>query len=202
MNPNSDTAPPLSLSWRQRPKPIGFEIAYRIDGEVLEIDTTRKIDRVRLGSVEQVRFTYAPSNISTKGFRTQLRLTDGKVITFGNLSWRSLTDMERDDAGYNAFVTALCQAILRANPDARFVGGKPFPLWLAMAAVGGLSMAMLIVFTASAFQQGATGSGSLGLILVAASIWQVWPLIKLNRPHPLASGEVPDHLVPGRPGAP
>lgn len=200
MQPQSDDdAPPPS--WRQRPKPIGFEIAYKLDGDALEIDTTRKVERVRLSAIEQVRFIHAPSNVSTKGFKTQLRLSDGKVITFGNLSWRSLTDMDRDDARYHAFVTALCAAIVRASPGARFVAGKPFSLWLAMALVGGLSVAMLVFFTGRAFLQGATSAGFLGLALAAASVWQVWPMVKLNRPRELAPGEVPDDLVPGRASA-
>lgn len=193
---SDDDAPPPS--WRQRPKPVGFEIAYRLDGEVLEIDSTRKVDRVRLEAVERVRFLYAPSNLSTKGFRTQLRLSDGRSISFGNLSWRSFTDLDRDDAGYHRFVAALAAAILRANPRVRFVAGKPFPVWVALAAVGVASLAMLLYFTLRAFQQGATNAGLLGLLLIAASAWQVWPMVRLNRPRELAAGEVPDELVPGR----
>ena len=190
-----DDAPPPS--WRQRPKPIGFEIAYRLDGDVLEIDSTRKIDRVRLSAVEQVRFLYAPSNVTAKSYRTQLRLSDGKSITFGNLSWRSLTDIDRDDARYHAFVTALSAAIARANPRARFVAGKPFPLWLALAIVGGLSLVMLAFFSLSAFRQGASTAGWLGIALGAVSFWQVWPMVRLNRPRELSTGEVPQELVPG-----
>jgi hypothetical protein len=194
MQAEDDDAPP---SWRQRPKPIGFEIAYRLDGDTLEIDSTRKVDRVRLAAVEQVRFLYAPSNVTAKSFRTQLRLSDGKSITFGNLSWRSLTDIDRDDPRYHAFVTALSAAISRANPRARFVAGKPFPLWLALAIVGGLSLVMLAYFSLSAFQSGASTAGWLGLVLGAASFWQVWPMVRLNRPRELANGEVPGELVPG-----
>lgn len=190
-----DTPPP---SWRQRPRPVGFEIAYTLDGDTLEIDTTRKVDRVRLAAVEQVRFVYAPSNVSSKGFKTQLRLSNGKSITFGNLSWRSLTDMDRDDARYHAFVSALTAAIAKANPRARFVAGKPFAFWLALAAVSALSLLMLVFFTSRAFLQGANTSGLLGLVLTAASFWQVRPMVMLNRPRELASGEVPDDLVPGR----
>ncbi len=138
-----DVLPP---SWRQRPKPVGFEITYKLDGEALEIDRTRAVDRVRLSAVEQVRFLFAPGNISAKGYRTQLRLSDGRTITFGNLSWRSLTDLERDDARYHRFVSALAQAIMRANPRARFIGGRPRPLWLAMTLVGLLSLAMIAFF--------------------------------------------------------
>jgi hypothetical protein len=194
-HPDDDPPP----SWRQRPKPIGFEIAYRLDGDALEIDTTRKVDRVRLAAVEQVRFIYAPSNVTSKAYRTQLRLSDGKSVTFGNLSWRSLTDIDRDDARYHAFVSALSAAIARANPRARFVAGKPYPLWLALAIVGGLSIVMLAFFTLRAFQQGATAAGFLGLVLAAASFWQVWPMVVLNRPRELASGGVPGELVPGGP---
>jgi hypothetical protein len=191
-----DDAP--SPIWRQRPRPIGFEIAYRLDGDELEIDTTRKVERVRLAAVEQVRFLYAPSNVSTKGFKTQIRLSDGKVLSLGNLSWRSLTDMERDDAGYHAFVAALSAAIVRANPHVRYLAGKPFPLWLAMAAVGGLSLAMLGYFSLRALQQGMTSAALLGGALLAISIWQVAPMIRLNKPRDLKAGEVPDDLVPGR----
>lgn len=200
MNPISDddTPPP---SWRQRPRPVGFEIAYTLDGDTLEIDTTRKVDRVRLAAVEQVRFVYAPSNISSKGFKTQLRLSNGKSISFGNLSWRSLTDMDRDDAGYHAFVVALAAAIAQANPRARFVAGKPFAFWLALAAVSALSLLMLAFFTVRAFVQGANSTALLGLLLAGASYWQVKPMVVLNRPRELASGEVPDDLMPGRPAA-
>ena len=185
-------------SWRQRPRPIGFEIAYRLDGDELEIDSTRKVDRVRLAAVEQGRFLYAPSNVSSKGFRTQLRLSDGKSVTFVNLSWRSLTDIERDDRRYHAFVAALAAAIVQANPNARFVAGKPRPLWLALALVGGAALIMLVWFSLRAFQQGASAAGWLGLVLAAASFWQVWPMVRLNRPRELAAGEVPEDLVPGR----
>lgn len=187
--------------WRQRPKPIGFEIAYRLKGDTLEIDSTRKVDQVRLSAVEQVRFIYAPSNVSAKGFRTQLRLSDGRTITFGNLSWRSLTDIERDDTRYHAFVSALSAAIMRANPKARFLAGKPYLLWLALVIAGGGAMLMLAFFSLRALQQGATTAAGLGLVLAAASFWQVWPMIRLNRPRDLATGEVPGDLVPGgRPG--
>jgi len=145
-----------------------------------------------------IRFVFAPGNISAKGYRTQLRLRDGKSVTFGNLSWRSLTDLDRDDARYHRFVTALAQAIAKANPRARFIGGKPRPIWLGMALVGGLSLAMIVFFALRAFQQGQTNAGLFALLLLAASAWQVWPLIALNRPRELTPGEVPDELVPGR----
>jgi hypothetical protein len=193
--PDDDTPAP---SWRQRARPVGFEITYRLEGDTLVVDSTRKVDRVRLAAIEQVRFVYAPSNLSSKGFKTQLRLSDGKTITFGNLSWRSLTEMDRDDAGYHAFVSALAAAIALANPRARFVAGKPSLLWGTLATVSVLSLLMLAFFTGRALLQGAYSTALLGLLLAAASYWQVMPMVRLNKPRELALGEVPDDLVPGR----
>ncbi|MCO5092504.1 hypothetical protein [Bosea sp. (in: a-proteobacteria)] len=194
---DGDTPAP---SWRQRPRPVGFEIAYRLDGDTLEVDRTRRVDSIRLSAVEQVRFLYAPGNISSKGYKTALRLSDGRTVTFGNLSWRSLTDLDRDDRRYHRFVSALSAAIARANPRARFVAGRPRPIWLAVAVVGALSLAMLAAVTLRALQQGATTTALIGILLIAASFWQVWPLVHLNRPRELATGAVPDELVPGRAG--
>jgi len=188
-----DTPPPY---WRQRPRPVGFEMVYRIKGDTLEIDSTRKVDTVALATIDQVRFIYAPSNISGKGFKTQLRLKDGKSVSFGNLSWRSVTDMVRDDAGYRAFVEALAAGVAKANPQARFVAGKPRWLWLVLSVVSAALLVMVALFTLRAFQQGANPAGWLGIALAAASVWQVWPMVRLNRPRELRSGEVPDDLVP------
>ena len=71
---------------------------------------------------------------------------------------------------------------------------------VGVVVVGALSLLMLTAFTLRAFQQGATNTGLLGVLLIAASFWQVWPLINLNRPRELATGEVPGSLVPGGPG--
>ncbi|WP_056795224.1 hypothetical protein [Bosea sp. Root381] len=192
---NDDVPAP---SWRQRPRPVGFELSYRLEGDTLVIDSTRKVERIRLEAVEQIRFIHAPSNVSSKGFRTQLRLSDGRSFSFGNLSWRSLTDMERNDRGYHAFVSALAAAIARANPRARFIAGKPKSIWFALVTVSGLALLMLAYFILRALLQGAHSSALLGLLLGAFSLWQVKPMVVLNRPRELASGEVPDALVPGR----
>ncbi len=41
MNEDDDGPAP---SWRQRPKPVGFEIGYKLEGETLEVDRIRRVD--------------------------------------------------------------------------------------------------------------------------------------------------------------
>jgi hypothetical protein len=183
-------------SYRQKPRPIGFDLAFKLDGDVLEIDSTRKVDRVRLTHVEQVRFTFKPGNIAATGYVTTLRLTDGKTVTIGDTSWRSMVEIERGGERYVRFIRALCEAIRRASPQARFVAGKPKVLWLVFACAAALAVAMMGLFTAGAWAGGHQGAFWLGLLIVAVASWQAVPLVWLNRPLELPAGEPPEHLLP------
>lgn len=188
-----DTRPP---SWRQRPKPVGYELYYTIEGDDLVIDSTRKIDHVRLGAVEQVRFTFDPGNISSRGYKVELRLTDGRTITFGDLSWVSMTNIERDPARYRHFVHALCAAIARLNPRCRFVAGLPRAKWLVFAAVAVLAFFGMAAFVYGAWRRGQSNAAIVSLFLTLAGIWQIEPIIRLNKPRMLETGEVPHWLLP------
>ncbi len=188
-------------TYRQRPKPIGFDLAYRLEGDELVIDSTRKIDRVKLAAVEQVRFTFKPGNVASTGYVTELRLKDGKTITFGDTSWRSLVEVERGGPRYVAFVTAVATAIARLNPEARFLAGKPPVTWGLFAAVAGISVAMMAFFAFRAWAQGYSGAMWIGVLLGVIALWQMVPMVMLNRPIRLRPGEVPQHLMP-KPPAP
>ena len=183
-------------SWRQRAKPVGYELYYVIEGDELVIDSTRKIDRVKLGAVEQVRFTFDPGNISSRGYKVQMRLTDGKTVTFGDLSWVSMVNIERNPPRYRRFVVALVAAIARANPSCRFLAGVPRFKWLAMTAFAVLGFMGMAAFSLSAWQRGQNSAALVSLFLTLAGIWQIVPIITNNQPRPLKTGEVPEWLMP------
>ena len=183
-------------SYRQRPRPIGFDLAYKLEGHELVIDSTRKVDRVDLRAVEQVRFTFKPGNIATTGYVTELRLKDGKTVTIGDTSWRSLVEVERGGSRYVRFITALCEAIAEGSPEARFLAGKRPFIWVAFAFVSIVSIGMMAYFAWRAFISGFSGAMWIGVALGAVALWQMWPMVMLNRPMILKSGEVPAHLMP------
>jgi hypothetical protein len=194
--PSDDDDPLGPPTYRQRPRPIGFDLAYKLEGDVLVIDSTRKIDRVQLSAVEQVRFTFKPGNVTSTGYVTQLRLKDGKTITIGDTSWRSLVEVERGGARYIRFITAICESVARTNPKAQFLAGKPFALWAMFAGIVAVSVAMMVFFAWRAWSQGYTNTMWLGVALAAIALWQMVPMVRLNRPMTLKPGEVPSHLMP------
>ena len=53
------------LTFRQKPRPVGFETTYTLDGGKLTMDSTRRVDEVDLSRVVEARFhqgrqTHAP----------------------------------------------------------------------------------------------------------------------------------------------
>jgi hypothetical protein len=182
----------LPLSYRQNPRPIGFEVSYRLTGDRLSVDNGRKESEVALARVEQVRLTYE----SRGAYQTSLKLADGTTMKLSSISWRSMIDARRQDAEYSAFVQALLLAIARANPAARLLAGKPRLQWLAVAAIAAVSLVAVAFFIWRAVLSGATVAALLGAAVAAAGIWQLEPLVRLNRPRAFTIGELPQGLLP------
>jgi hypothetical protein len=182
--------------FRQKPRPVGFDIAYRLEGDTLVIDQTRKIERVALGAVEQVRFFFQPNSISTKGYKTELRLKDGRTITFGNLSWRSFVDLDRQEESYRRFATRVAQAVAKANPECRFIAGRSWIIWVIFGAIGFGATVGMAGFAWMAWRRGETNAALFALFMLGLAIWQIEPMVRLNRPRVLALGEVPEQLLP------
>jgi hypothetical protein len=179
-----------------RARPVGYDVSYKIEGDTLLVGLVRKVDKVRLSDIAQMRFTYEPGNISAKGFKTKLTLKDGRTITFGNISWRSFVEIDRQEEAYRRFVTGLAGAVAKANPQCRFVSGKPLALWIPFAVLGISASFGMAFFAWSGWSRGNSGAAFLALLLFGFAIWQIEPMVRLNRPRELSTGEVPPRMLP------
>lgn len=188
------TAAPLA--YRQNPRPVGFEIALRLVGDVLHVDSGRKELAIPLASVAELRMTYEPRSMAQGAYQTKLRLTDGTTVKFSSISWRSMIDARRQDREYSAFVRALLAAVARANPSARFLAGKPRLQWAAVAVVAAFSLVAVAGFVWQALMSGALAAALIGAGVAALGIWQLEPMVRLNRPRAFAPGEAPAMLLP------
>ncbi|MEZ0170193.1 hypothetical protein [Microvirga sp. TS319] len=186
----------MSQTYTHNPRPIGGPISFAIKGDRLIVDSGRKVNEVRLGAVETVRMTYEPGRIGQRSFRTKVTMKDGKAFTFGSLHWRSLIEAQEMTTEYRAFAQSLCAAIARANPQARLVAGKPWWLWFSTAAVAILSLLATAYLIWQALRMGATGIALMGALLAMVGIWQIEPMVRLNKPRPFSSGALPDDLMP------
>lgn len=186
----------MTQTYTHSPRPIGGPISFAIKGDRLIVDAGRKVHEVRLGAVETVRMTYEPGRIGQRAFRTKVTMRDGKAFTFTSLNWRSLIEAQEMTTEYRAFAESLCQAIARANPQARFVAGKPWWLWVSTTAVAVLSFVLMAVLIWQAVRMGSTGVALIGALLAVVGIWQIEPMVRLNKPRLFTSGALPADLMP------
>lgn len=186
----------MPQTYTHTPRPTGGPVTFTLNGDRLTVDSGRKVQEVRLGAVEQVRLTYEPRSFGRNAFRVRLRLVDGKSVGFSSLSWKGFVEAERLDADYRAFAAALLREVARANPKARFAAGRPPVVWGLVAALAFASLFAMAFFVWRAFSAGATGAALMGGLFLALGVWQLEPMVRLNRPRPFSADAPPRELLP------
>jgi hypothetical protein len=186
----------MTTSYSHAPRPVGGPVTFTLEGDRLVVDNGRKVQEVRLGAVEVVRMTYEPRSFAQKAFQTRIRMKDGKTFSFSSINWRSLIEAERLDKDYRAFARTLFDAVARANPDARFVAGRSWWVWVGTAILAAASLLAMAVFTWRALQAGAMPAAGMGVFFALVGIWQLEPLVRLNKPRSFTPDEPPPDLMP------
>jgi hypothetical protein len=191
---DDDDGPPPS--YRHNPRPVGYPIAFKILDDRLVVDTTRKVEEMQLGAVTRVRLTYEPRSFAQSAFRTRLTLVNGRTVNLTSVSWNSLMDVRTQDAEYSAFVRALVAAVARLNPGVEIVAGKPRFQWYAMIVAAAVALLAVALFSWRALASGAYGAALFGAAVGAVGIWQLEPIIRLNRPGRHSPERLPEPLLP------
>ena len=186
----------MTQTYAHSPKPFSGPISFILSGDKLTVDSGRKVHEVQLGAVDTVRMTYEPGRLAQKSFRTKVIMKDGKSFTFSSLNWKSMVEAQEMTREYRAFTHALCDAIARANPQARFVAGKPLGLWIPTSALAIASLLAMAYLIWQALQMGATGVALIGALLGVVGVWQIEPMIRLNKPRPFRSEALPEEMLP------
>jgi hypothetical protein len=182
--------------YKHNPKPIGSEVCFVLKGDRLSVDTGRKQHDVRLGAVEEVRMTYEPGRVSQRVFRTRVRMVNGRTFTFTSLHWKSLVEAQELGPDYRGFVKSLLSAIAVANPKVRFVAGQPLWRWATTVVIAVLCFLAMAVLIWRALQMGATGIALMGALFAAVGIWQLEPMVRLNKPRSFSPDAPPPELMP------
>ncbi|MCB5176552.1 MULTISPECIES: hypothetical protein [Microvirga] len=188
----------MTQTYQHSPRPVGGPISFSLEGDRLTVDSGRKVHEVRLGAVESVRMVYEPGRFGHKAFRTKIRMQDGKTFSFSSVSWKSMIEAEQLTAPYRAFTQSLFAAIAQANPNARFVAGKPYWVWLSTTVVAVLSLLAMAVLIWRALQMGSTSVALMGGLFALLGVWQIEPMVRLNKPRPFRPEAPPADLLPGR----
>jgi hypothetical protein len=182
--------------YAHNPKPIGAPVSFVLEGERLSVDTGRKTFDLQLAEVEEVRMTYEPGRMSRRVYRTRLRMRQGRTVSFTSLNWKSLVEAQELGPAYRAFAGCLFRAVAEANPRARFTAGQPYWRWLLTAGIAVACLVAMAIIVWRALQGGATSLALMAVFLAAVGIWQLEPMVRLNRPRSFSPDRPPPDLLP------
>jgi hypothetical protein len=183
-------------TYTHNPRPVGMPVSFSIKGRTLSIDRMAQVIDVPLAEITEMRLTYEPRSFAQSQLRTRLKLRNGPLVTLSSVSYRSVVFADRQDAAYGAFVRRLALAVAKANPEARFAAGRPFAFWIAMIVSAIVILGAVIMFITLSLSEGETVAAALGALVAAVGIWQLEPLIRLNRPKEFSPNDPPASLAP------
>lgn len=183
------------LTYSQKARPTALAVTYTLNSDRLVIDSGRKVEAVPLADVASVRLTYDPRSFAQRTYQTTLTLKTGRRIRFSSVHWKSMIEAGTQP-GYGDFLRQLVGAIAGANPGVWLAAGKPRPVWLAIAGLTLLVLVAIVAFIGRALADGAPGAAGLGAMIGLTGVWQLEPMVRLNRPRAFAPDAVPRDLLP------
>lgn len=189
----------LPLTYSHRPKPFAPELDLRLTASALEAERGKSRQVFPLGSIGEIRLTFTPRNLARRAFTCKVTASDGRSVSFDNLSWRSLVALDRHDDDYRAFVAALARAARAANPRVALIGG--LPNWkYAILRILGIKLAVLLVLACAYFVllPNLPYAGLAAVTLLYLGLW-LDDFLKRNRPAPFEAEAPPARLLPGPP---
>ncbi len=188
--------PPLLALYAHRAKPYAGEAEFRLHPDHLHVEQGRRSGDFPLADIVMVRLLYKPRNTTNEGYQTKLYRRDRRTAALTNLSWKSLVDMERQDADYRRFVEALIAAVARVNPGVVLVAGMPAWLHRLTALAGLLALAALATVMVQALVNGGYPVALLTGALAAYCGWWTWRYLGRNRPRSFRADAIPPDVLP------
>lgn len=146
--------------------------------------------------IRHLRMSYRPTSMQSHRFITELWAKDATKLQIASTSWKSMTEQQRLDQPYSAFVRELHRRIAATPTRVRFErGSSPLLYWpslLVFVAVG-LGLAALVV---RALQFATYGGAALVSAFLVLFLWQGGNFIQRNRPGVYSANELPKDVMP------
>ena len=185
-------------TYAYKPSLIGapWEFALRPDG--LRWSVGRYSGLLRYDRVSRVRLSFRPVTMQSHRFLTEIWSPDCPKIQIASASWRSITEQERFDAAYAAFIVELHKRLAAAGSTARFTTGVPAPIYVlgVLVLIGAAVAIGILAVRALMMQQWAAAAFVGGFVVLFG--WQLGNYFRRNRPGPYDPSAVPDYVLPKR----
>ncbi len=185
-----------NLAYTYRPSLVGAPMEFRLTGDAIAWASGPRSGHVPLRNVRLVHMSFRPATMQPNRFVTELWADGAPRLEIASSSWKSMTEQERLDARYTAFVTELHRRLALAAAPARFQQGKhPLLFWPGLVFFVLVALALAAVVT-RALQLHFISVAAFMAALLALFVWQGSNFFRRNRPGSYQPDALPPELLP------
>jgi hypothetical protein len=180
-----------------KPSLIGALHSYRLADDALEWEVGRRSGRVPYRAVRRLRLSFRPMTMASRRFLAEIWSPNTPKLQIASTSWRSIVEIERQDAAYTAFVEALHRRLRASGSIAVLETGSPVWLYWPGVVMFVILLLALAVLAVRALQAGSTVGAIFVVAFIALSLWQVGDFFRRNRPGVYSADAIPPQVLPG-----
>ncbi|MGL4241067.1 MAG: hypothetical protein ACRCTI_08150 [Beijerinckiaceae bacterium] len=194
MHDDADTRSPLV--YQHRARPYSPEARFELRGDHVAIEQGRRKGNFSYRDIVLIRLLYKPRNTTNEGYLAKMYRSDKRTASLTNLSWKSLVDMERQDADYTVFVRNLITRTAEANPAVVLEAGMARWFYALTALAGAAALAALLVVAGHALRGGSWPVTMMAAALGAYFVWWSYRYLSRNRPRRFTPDAIPADVLP------
>jgi hypothetical protein len=194
MTPDTDDG--RKISYQHRAKAYAQDASFVLEDDHVMVNQGRRSGAFHYRDIMLIRLMYKPRNTTNEGYQAKIYRRDRKTASLTNLSWKSLVDLERQDADYTRFVRALIGETVRVNPSAVLEAGLPRWLHGLTSVAGIIALLALAIVTVQAVINGAWPVALLTAALTAYFGWWSWRYLGRNLPRRFSADSIPPDVMP------
>jgi hypothetical protein len=166
-----------------RPTIFSRERGFRLGADTLVVDDGNNSRTIPLAQVAGIRVYKQPGGGLGPAIRRAIvRLADGATLVVQNTHYLGFARIEDRAASYRAFVAALVERVVRANPDARVTVGHSWLAWSIWLALLVAALAVLALGAILLASRDFPLAAVLYVGIVVAFVPTMWRVVRDSRP--------------------
>jgi hypothetical protein len=184
------------LVYAYRPRMLGAGNSFRLGAHSLEWNIGGYPGQIAYPMMSTIRLSYRPSNLGSPRMMAEIWPRSGAKIEIASASYKSPVAFEDQGPDYRAFILELHKRVAASGGECKFEAGFAAWRWWPMVAISIAAAIGLLFVVIQTLRNGDMPT----MVLVAGFVflfwWQMWPLIKRNRPERYDPHNIPDRVLP------
>ncbi len=185
-----------NLAFAYKPRLMGPSYEFQLSKDTLDWTIGPRAGRVSYPMIRRVRLGYKPTNMGTGRFIAEIWPLNAPKLTLNSISQRTLIDTEDLGSNYTFFVRELHRRILAANGECSYEAGMPVWRWWPSVIVGVAALLGVVYVAMQGLLSGQFWFAAVVGLIGGWFMWQIWNIIKRNRPRVYSPDNIPDDVLP------